>query len=32
MTVGWTRAVFVGCVTFVVLGLAYTVALGVLHR
>jgi hypothetical protein len=29
---GWTRSVFIGCLTFIVLGLAYTVALGVLHR
>jgi hypothetical protein len=29
---GWTRGVFIGCVSFIVLGLAYVIALGVLHR
>jgi hypothetical protein len=29
---GWTRGVFVGCVAFIVLGLAYVITLGVLHR
>jgi hypothetical protein len=32
MSMGWTRGVFIGCLTFIVLGLAYTIALGVLHR
>jgi hypothetical protein len=30
--VGWTRGVFIGCVSFIVLGLAYVIVLGVLHR
>ena len=29
---GWTRSVFIGCVAFIVLGLAYVIALGGLHR
>jgi hypothetical protein len=29
---GWTRGVFICCMTFIALGLAYTIALGVLHR
>jgi hypothetical protein len=29
---GWTRGVFIGAVAFIVLGLVYVIALGVLHR
>lgn len=29
---GWTRSVFIACLTFIVLGLTYVVLLGVLHR
>ena len=29
---GWTRGVFIGWVAFIVLGLAYVIALGGLHR
>lgn len=29
---GWTRSVFVACLTFIALGLSYVIALGVLHR
>lgn len=29
---GWTRGIFIGCVAFIVLGLGYVLALGVLHR
>jgi hypothetical protein len=29
---GWTKSVFVACVAFIVLGLAYVIVLGALHR
>jgi hypothetical protein len=29
---GWTRSIFVGCLAFIVLGLAYVVVLGAMHR